>query len=177
VETLLVDATIKTVSKNLAEGAFLVILVLFLLLGNFRAALITALVIPITVLLAATGMVRSGISANLMSLGALDFGLIVDGAVIIAENSLRHLAERQRAFGRELTESERLSTVIQSAEEMIKPTVFGQAIIILVYVPLLTFSGIEGKMFKPMALTVNHRSCLCLRSLLDLCARDDCDFH
>jgi heavy metal efflux system protein len=152
--TLLVDATIKTVSKNLAEGAILVIFVLFLLLGNFRAALITALVIPIAMLLTATGMVQSGISANLMSLGALDFGLIVDGAVIIAENSLRHLAERQHAFGRPLTETERLSTIIGSAEEMIKPSVFGQAIIILVYVPLLTFSGIEGKMFEPMALTV-----------------------
>ncbi len=151
---LLVDATIKTVSKNLAEGAFLVILVLFLLLGNFRAALITALVIPIAMLLTAAGMVQGRISANLMSLGALDFGLIVDGAVIIAENSLRHLAERQHAFGRSLSESERLSTIIGSAEEMIKPSVFGQAIIILVYVPLLTFSGIEGKMFEPMALTV-----------------------
>ena len=101
-----------------------------------------------------TGMVQGKISANLMSLGALDFGLIVDGAVIIVENSLRHLAERQHAYGRALSESERLSTVIQSAEEMIKPSVFGQAIIILVYVPLLTFSGIEGKMFEPMALTV-----------------------
>ena len=102
--TLLVDATVKTVSKNLAEGAFLVILVLFLLLGNFRAALITALVIPIAMLLTMTGMVQGKISANLMSLGALDFGLIVDGAVIIAENSLRHLAERQHAFGRQLTQ-------------------------------------------------------------------------
>jgi heavy metal efflux system protein len=152
--TVLVDATIKTVSKNLAEGALLVIFVLFLLLGNFRAALITALVIPIALLLTMTGMVEGKISANLMSLGALDFGLIVDGAVIITENSLRHLAERQHAFGRELAESERLSTIIGSAEEMIKPSVFGQAIIILVYVPLLTFTGIEGKTFEPMALTV-----------------------
>ncbi len=152
--TLLVDATIKTVSKNLAEGAFLVILVLFLLLGNFRAALITALVIPVTMLLTMTGMVEGKISANLMSLGALDFGLIVDGAVIITENSLRHLAERQRALGRRLTQDERLETVIKSATEMRKPSVFGEAIILLVYVPLLTFSGIEGKMFEPMALTV-----------------------
>ncbi len=152
--TLLVDATVKTVSKNLAEGAFLVILVLFLMLGNFRAALITALVIPIAMLLTMAGMVQGKISANLMSLGALDFGLIVDGAVIIVENSLRHLAERQHAFGRRLTQEERLATIIKSAEEMIKPTVYGQAIIILVYVPLLTFSGIEGKMFEPMALTV-----------------------
>ena len=101
-----------------------------------------------------TGMVQGKISANLMSFGALDFGLIVDGAVIITENCLRHLAERQHAFGRQLTELERPSTVIGSAQEMIKPSVFGQAIIILVYLPLLTFSGIEGKMFEPMALTV-----------------------
>ncbi|HET6375717.1 MAG TPA: CusA/CzcA family heavy metal efflux RND transporter, partial [Methylocella sp.] len=152
--TLLVDATIRTVSKNLAEGALLVILVLFLLLGNFRAALITALVIPIAMLLTVTGMVQGAISANLMSLGALDFGLIVDGAVIVTENSLRHLAERQQALGRRLSDPERLDTVIKSAEEMIKPSVFGQLIIILVYVPLLTFTGIEGKMFEPMALTV-----------------------
>ncbi|MCZ0735630.1 efflux RND transporter permease subunit [Phreatobacter sp. AB_2022a] len=152
--TVLVDATVKTVAKNLAEGALLVILVLFLMLGNFRAALITALVIPVAMLLTVTGMVQGRISANLMSLGALDFGLIVDGAVIIAENSLRHLAERQHELGRRLTLGERLSTVIESAEEMIKPSVFGQMIIILVYVPLLTFSGVEGKMFEPMALTV-----------------------
>jgi cobalt-zinc-cadmium resistance protein CzcA len=152
--TLLVDATIATVSKNLAEGALLVVAVLFLLLGNFRAALITALVIPLAMLLTMTGMVQSRISANLMSLGALDFGLIVDGAVIIAENCLRHLAERQHALGRQLHLGERLSTIEESAEEMIKPSVFGQAIIILVYVPLLTFTGVEGKMFEPMALTV-----------------------
>jgi heavy metal efflux system protein len=110
--------------------------------------------IPIAMLLTVTGMVQTKISANLMSLGALDFGLIVDGAVIIVENSLRHLAERQRKFGRKLTQEERLGTIIKSTEEMIKPSVYGQAIIILVYVPLLTFSGIEGKMFEPMALTV-----------------------
>ena len=130
------------------------ILVLFLLLGNFRAALITALVIPIAMLLTMTGMVQGKISANLMSLGALDFGLIVDGAVIIVENCLRHLAERQHAFKRPFTQEERLTTIIKSAEEMIKPTVYGQAIIILVYVPLLTSTGIDGKMFEPMALTV-----------------------
>src|SRR5829696_6012928 len=152
--TELVNATIATVAKNLAEGALLVILVLFLLLGNFRAALITALVIPTAMLLTAIGMLQGKISANLMSLGALDFGLIVDGAVIIAENSLRHLAERQQAVGRKLTNGERLSTIIESAEEMIKPSVYGQAIIILVYAPLLTFTGVEGKMFEPMALTV-----------------------
>ncbi len=152
--TLLVDATAKTVVKNLAEGALLVIVVLFVLLGNFRAALIAALVIPIAMLLTLTGMVQGRISANLMSLGALDFGLIVDGAVIIAENALRQISERQHALKRVLNLDERLETVIRSAEEMIKPSVYGQAIIILVYVPLLTFSGVEGKMFEPMALTV-----------------------
>jgi cobalt-zinc-cadmium resistance protein CzcA len=152
--TDLVDATIRTVSLNLAEGALLVVLVLFLMLGNFRAALITALVIPVTMLITATGMLQSKISANLMSLGALDFGLIVDGAIIIAENSLRHLAERQRALGRALLLKERLDTVMLSAREMIRPTVFGQAIILLVYVPLLAFSGVEGKTFEPMAMTV-----------------------
>ncbi|WP_371423575.1 efflux RND transporter permease subunit [Tardiphaga sp.] len=152
--TTLVDATLRTVATNLGEGALLVIAVLFLLLGNFRAALIAALVIPVAMLMTATGMLRGQISANLMSLGALDFGLIVDGAVIIAENALRHLAERQHATGRTLTLNERLQTVQQSAEEMIKPSVYGQAIIMLVYVPLLTFSGVEGKMFQPMALTV-----------------------
>ncbi len=152
--TQLVDATIRTVSANLAVGALLVVLVLFLLLGNFRAALITAMVIPVTMLVTATGMLQSRISANLMSLGALDFGLIVDGAIIIAENSLRHLAERQRALGRMLSLPERLDTVAVSAKEMIQPTVYGQAIIILVYVPLLTFTGVEGKTFEPMAATV-----------------------
>ena len=150
----LVDATIRTVGKNLAEGAALVIVVLFLLLGNIRAALIAALVIPVAMLMTVTGMVEGKISANLMSLGALDFGLIVDGAVIITENALRHLAERQHALGRALTLEERLETVRASAEEMIAPSLYGQAIIILVYVPLLTFTGVEGKMFQPMALTV-----------------------
>ena len=152
--TQLVDATIATVAKNLTEGALLVVLVLFLLLGNFRAALITALVIPVAMLLTVTGMVQGRISANLMSLGALDFGLIVDGAVIIAENSLRHLAEKQHELRRRLSMEERLDTVTVSAKEMIQPSVYGQAIIILVYVPLLTFSGVEGKTFQPMALTV-----------------------
>lgn len=152
--TLLVDATINTVTKNLAEGALLVIAVLFLLLGNFRAALIAALVIPLSMLMTATGMLHGKISANLMSLGALDFGLIVDGAVIITENALRRLAEKQHAEGRGLALQERLDTVIVSAKEMIQPTVYGQAIIMLVYVPLLTFTGVEGKMFEPMASTV-----------------------
>jgi heavy metal efflux system protein len=152
--TQLVDATISTVAKNLTEGALLVIAVLFLMLGNFRAALITALVIPLSMLTTAIGMWQGRISANLMSLGALDFGLIVDGAVIITENSLRHLAEKQREFGRLLTRDERLATVRRSAVEMIKPSLYGQAIILLVYVPLLSFTGVEGKMFEPMALTV-----------------------
>src|SRR5205085_240226 len=122
--TELVDATVHTVTTNLAIGALLVVLVLFLMLSNFRAALITAMVIPITMLITAMGMLQGKISANLMSLGALDFGLIVDGAIIIAENSLRHLAERQRELGRTLSLSERLDTVTISATEMIKPTVF-----------------------------------------------------
>jgi cobalt-zinc-cadmium resistance protein CzcA len=152
--TDLVNATVKTVAKNLTEGALLVIAVLFLLLGNIRAALITALVIPVTMLLTATGMLKAGVSANLMSLGALDFGLIVDGAVIIAENCLRRLGERQHHLGRVLTLRERLSEVTIAAKEMIQPSVYGQAIIIVVYLPLLTFTGVEGKMFEPMALTV-----------------------
>ncbi|MCK1712470.1 MULTISPECIES: efflux RND transporter permease subunit, partial [unclassified Bradyrhizobium] len=152
--TQLVDATIETVATNLAEGALLVIAVLFVLLGNLRAAMVTACVIPVTMLVTATGMLQGKISANLMSLGALDFGLIVDGAVIIAENALRHLAERQREFGRSLSLDERLRTVTESATEMIRPTVYGQLTIILVYIPLLTFTGVEGKTFEPMALTV-----------------------
>ena len=152
--TALVNSTIKTVAKNLAEGALLVVVVLFLLLGNFRAALIAALVIPITMLLTSFGMLRGGVSANLMSLGALDFGLIVDGAVIIVENALRRMAEQQHRQGRVLGLEERLAVVAGAAREMIRPSVFGQAIIILVYVPLLTLTGVEGKTFTPMALTV-----------------------
>jgi heavy metal efflux system protein len=152
--TKLVNATIWTVGKNLTEGALLVIVVLFLLLGNFRAALIAALVIPVTMLLTSFGMLRVGVSANLMSLGALDFGLIVDGAVIIVENALRRMAEYQHRAGRVLTREERLATVAAAAREMVRPSVYGQAIIILVYVPLLTLSGVEGKTFIPMAVTV-----------------------
>lgn len=152
--TQLVDATVATVAKNLSEGALLVVVILFALLGNLRAAIITALVIPVAMLLTATGMLQAKISANLMSLGAIDFGLIVDGAVIITENCLRHLAERQHQLGRALDRQERLETVTRAADEMIGPSVYGQAVIILVYVPLLTFSGVEGKMFEPMALTV-----------------------
>jgi len=152
--TKLVDATVATVEKNLAEGALLVVVVLFLFLGNIRAALITAAVIPITMLMTATGMLKGHISANLMSLGALDFGLIVDGAVIIAENCLRHLADKQHELKRTLTKRERMLEVMVASKEMIQPSVFGQAIIIIVYVPMLTFTGVEGKMFEPMALTV-----------------------
>ena len=143
--TQLVDATIGTVARNLAEGALLVIAVLFVLLGNFRAALITALVIPIAMLMTSIGMLQGRISANLMSLGALDFGLIVDGAVIITENSLRHLAERQRELGRILDRDERLATVRASTVEMVRPSLYGQAIIILVYVPLLTFTAWKAR--------------------------------
>lgn len=152
--TDLVNSTISTVARNLAEGALLVIAVLFVLLGNFRAALIAAMVIPITMLLTSIGMLQAGVSANLMSLGALDFGLIVDGAVIIVENSLRRLGEAQHDREEVLPLSERLAIVAGSAREMIRPSVYGQAIIILVYAPLLTFTGVEGKMFEPMALTV-----------------------
>ncbi len=152
--TKLVDATIHTVQKNLSEGAILVIAVLFLLLGNFRAAVIAALVIPVTMLATASGMLKAGISANLMSLGALDFGLIVDGAVIVTENCLRRLAERQHHEGRLLSLQERMQEVMEASRQMIQPAVFGQAIIITVYLPLLTFTGVEGKMFEPMALTV-----------------------
>ncbi|MET3722752.1 efflux RND transporter permease subunit [Sphingomonas trueperi] len=152
--TALVNATIATVARNLGEGALLVVVVLFLLLGNFRAALIAALVIPVTMMLTGFGMLRLGVAANLMSLGALDFGLIVDGAVIIVENALCRLAERQHAEGRLLGRGERLTTVAEAAREMIRPSVYGQAIIVLVYVPLLTLTGVEGKTFVPMALTV-----------------------
>src|SRR4029077_10472908 len=135
-------------------GAILVIAVLFLLLGNIRAALLTALAIPLSMLMTATGMVQIKVSGNLMSLGAIDFGLIVDGAVIIVENCLRRLAERQHHEGRILTLQERLHEVMIAAKEMIQPSVFGQAIIITVYIPILALQGIEGKMFHPMAMTV-----------------------
>ena len=150
----LVNATISTVEKNLTEGALLVIVVLFLLLGNIRAALITAAVIPITMLMTGSGMNGLGVSGNLMSLGALDFGLIVDGAVIIVENALRRLAERQEHEGRLLTRDERMEETNLAAQEMIKPTVYGQLIIFLVFMPLLTFQGVEGKTFSPMAVTL-----------------------
>ena len=150
----LVDATISTVEKNLVEGAILVIAALFWLLGNIRAAIIAALVIPLSFLMMAIGMNRYEVSGNLMSLGALDFGLIVDGSIIIIENCLRRLAERQHHEGRLLNLSERLHEVFEASKEMVKPTIYGQAIILLVFAPLLTFSGVEGKMFTPMAITV-----------------------
>lgn len=152
--TKLVNATITTVAKNLSEGAILVIAILFLFLGHIRAALITSLVIPLSMLMTATGMAYSNISGNLMSLGALDFGLIVDGVVIITENCLRKLVLKQKELGRKLNLGERQKELLIATKEMIQPTVFGQAIIITVYVPILTLSGIEGKMFHPMAITV-----------------------
>jgi len=152
--TKLVDETISTVRKNLLEGAVLVIAVLFLLLANIRAALIAAAAIPLSMLIAATGMVKTGISGNLMSLGAIDFGLIVDGAVIIVENCLRTLAHRQVELGGPLGLEERLRAVLVASKEMVRPSVFGQAIIITVYFPILALTGIEGKMFHPMAMTV-----------------------
>ena len=149
----LVNSTIKTVAKNLTEGALLVIVVLFLLLGNIRAATITALMIPISFLFAVVGMSRFGISGNLMSLGALDFGLLVDGAVVV-ENTLLMLSQRRADLGRALTRSERLKVAGQAAKQMIKPAAFGQLIILLVFTPLLLLGGVEGKTFIPMGATV-----------------------
>lgn len=152
--TNLVERAIRTVEKNLLEGALLVIVVLFLLLGNIRAALITAAIIPFTMLLTITGMVRLGVSGNLMSLGALDFGLIVDGAVIIVENCLRRFGEAQHRLGRLLTPDERFSLAASASGEVIRPSLFGVMIITLVYVPIFALTGVEGKMFHPMAITV-----------------------
>lgn len=152
--TTLVDKTIATVQKNLLEGALLVIVVLFLLLGNVRAALITALVIPLAMLATIAGMVKAGVSANLMSLGALDFGLIVDGAVIIVENAIRRLSEAQHLHQGRLPLRERLSVVFDATNEVIRPSLFGVGIITVVYFPLFTLTGVEGKMFQPMASTV-----------------------
>ncbi|ESQ87989.1 cation transporter [Asticcacaulis sp. AC460] len=150
----LVNATVHTVQKNLLEGAILVAAALFLLLGNVRAAIIAVLIIPFSFLMMAIGMNGMKVSGNLMSLGALDFGLIVDGAVIIIENCLRRLAERQHHEGRVLNLRERLEETTLATQEMIKPTVYGQAIIFLVFAPLLTFTGVEGKTFSPMAITL-----------------------
>lgn len=152
--TILVDKAVATVKKNLVEGALLVIVVLFLFLGNFRAALITALVIPLSMLFTMTGMVSNHISANLMSLGALDFGIIVDGAVVIVENCIRRLAEEQHRLGRTLTRHERFKLVFDASNEARRALLFGQAIIMVVYLPIFALTGVEGKMFHPMALTV-----------------------
>lgn len=152
--TTLVDATIETVQHNLAIGALLVIAILFWFLGNVRAAIITACVIPLSMLFAITGMVERGISGNLLSLGALDFGIIVDGAVIIVENCMRGLATRQHELGRLLTRAERFDVVFESSREVRRATMFGELIIMIVYLPILTLTGIEGKMFYPMAFTV-----------------------
>ena len=152
--TELVERTIATVEKNLAEGALLVIVILFLLLGNVRAALITAAVIPIAMLMTLTGMMAGRVSANLMSLGALDFGLIVDGAVIIVENCLRRLGEAQHKAGRLLDRDQRFSLVAKASSEVIRPSIFGVIIITVVYLPIFALSGIEGKTFHPMAITV-----------------------
>jgi len=152
--TLLVDKAIDTVQKNLVEGALLVIVILFILLGNIRAALITAAVIPLAMLATITGMVNTGVSANLMSLGALDFGLIVDGAVIIVENCIRRLSESQKRTGGVLPLKERLELVFQATNEVIRPSLFGVLIITVVYIPLFSLTGVEGKMFQPMAATV-----------------------
>jgi cobalt-zinc-cadmium resistance protein CzcA len=150
----LVNRTIHTVEKNLVEGAILVVVVLFALLGNWRAALIVALVIPLAMLFAMTGMVQMGLSGNLMSLGAIDFGLIIDGAVVTVENIIRHLGERQHHLGRKLTAAERTREVLKASKEVASPMFFGVVIITVVYVPILALQGIEGKMFKPMAVVV-----------------------
>jgi len=152
--TTLVDATIETVQKNLAEGALLVIVILFLFLGNIRAAVITALIIPLSMLFTITGMVQNKVSANLMSLGALDFGLLVDGAVISVENSIRKLSEEQHRLKRLLTRAERFEVVFEATKEVRQATMFGELIIAIVYLPILTLTGVEGKMFVPMAFTV-----------------------
>ena len=150
----LVERTIRTVRNNLFEGAILVIAVLFALLGNWRAALIVASAIPLSMLFAVIGMVRFGVSGNLMSLGAVDFGLIVDGSVVIAENAVRIVGIRQHGLGRRLTFDERLRAIVESCRQVGSPMVFGVAIITIVYFPILALSGTEGKMFRPMALTV-----------------------
>lgn len=152
--TTLVDKTISTVSNNLLEGAALVIVVLFIALGNLRAALITALIIPLSMLFTISGMVANNVSANLLSLGALDFGIIVDGAVIIVENCIRRLSLEQGRLGRELTPAERFEIVFDASKEVRRALLFGQIIIMVVYLPVFALSGVEGKMFHPMAFTV-----------------------
>ncbi|HMS06289.1 CusA/CzcA family heavy metal efflux RND transporter [Aeromonas caviae] len=152
--TVLVDKAINTVKKNLLEGAILVIVILFLFLGNIRAAIITATVIPLSMLFTFTGMVSYKVSANLMSLGALDFGIIIDGAVVIVENCVRRLAHAQAHYGRPLTRAERFHEVFLASKESRRPLLFGQLIIMVVYLPIFALTGVEGKMFHPMAFTV-----------------------
>jgi len=152
--TVLVDKAIATVKKNLTEGAILVIVILFLFLGNIRAAIITAMVIPLSMLFTFSGMVTYKISANLMSLGALDFGIIIDGAVVIVENCVRRLSHAQEHHKRELTLNERFHEVFAAAREARRPLLFGQLIIMVVYLPIFALSGVEGKMFHPMAFAV-----------------------
>lgn len=152
--TVLVDKAIATVKKNLLEGAVLVIAILFLFLGNIRAALITAMVIPLSMLFTFTGMVTYKVSANLVSLGALDFGIIIDGAVVIVENCVRRLAHAQQLKQRTLTLAERYDEVFAAAQEARRPLIFGQLIIMIVYIPIFALTGVEGKMFHPMAFTV-----------------------
>ena len=152
--TILVDQAISTVKTNLLEGALLVIAILFLFLGNIRAALITAMVIPLAMLFTFTGMVANQVSANLMRLGAIDFGIIIDGAVVIVENCVRRLAHAQAAAGRPLTRSERFDEVFAAAREARRPLLFGQLIIMVVYLPIFALTGVEGKMFHPMAFSV-----------------------
>lgn len=152
--TVLIDKAIATVKKNLIEGALLVIAILFLFLGNIRAAVITAMVIPLAMLFTFTGMVTNKVSANLMSLGALDFGIIIDGAVVIVENCVRRLAHAQGLAGRPLTRNERFHEVFEASKEARRPLLFGQLIIMVVYLPIFALTGVEGKMFHPMAFTV-----------------------
>ena len=152
--TILIDKAINTVKKNLIEGALLVIAILFIFLGNIRAAIITMCVIPLAMLMTFTGMVSNKISANLMSLGALDFGIIIDGAVVIVENAMRRLAHTQSALGRNLTKQERFTEVFSAAREARRPLIYGQLIIMAVYLPIFALTGVEGKMFHPMAFTV-----------------------
>ena len=161
---VLVNKTIKTVEENLFHGAILVAVVLFAMLGNWRAALIVSLAIPLAFLFAITGMASSGLTANLMSLGAIDFGLIIDGAIVMVENIVRHLAEKQKELGRRLNARERSVEVLRSAKEVANPMFFGVLIITVVYVPILSLTGVEGKMFTPMAIAVM----LCLLGALIL---------
>jgi len=149
-----VDNVIRTVEENLLAGALLVIIVLFAFLGNLRAGLIMAAAIPLSMLFAVDLMLRAGISASLLSLGAIDFGLLVNGAVVMVENAIRCLGERQRQLGRALTESERRETLTNASLEVARPVAFGVAIVLVVFLPILSLQGVEGKLFRPMALTM-----------------------